>query len=325
METRFATGDALTAKLFSVKLFRESIKDIFFSKFTGVGFNNIIEKKNELESKKGDTVTFGLKARLTGAGVDTDVDDIEGSEEEITFYNFPVTLIERANAVKAKSKLDLKRPAFDLRTEFKDSLKDWLAEYIDIATITALSTSPTADRNIFGGDATDTASIEASDVLSTSLISKAKRKARLASPKIRGIMINGQERYVLLAHDYQTKALKVESAWQQAQREAGIRGQKNPIFDGALGMWDGVVIHEYERIKTYNDWGTGDIKGARALLLGRQAGVHAYGQLPAWYEKLFQYNRIPGVCVDVVWKAAKTIFDSEDFAVIAIDTYIIPD
>ncbi len=114
METRFATGDALTAKLFSVKLFRESIKDIFFSKFTGVGFNNIIEKKNELESKKGDAVTFGLKARLTGAGVDTDVDDIEGSEEEITFYDFTVTLIERANAVKAKSKLDLKRPAFDL-------------------------------------------------------------------------------------------------------------------------------------------------------------------------------------------------------------------
>ena len=44
-----------------------------------------------------------------------------------------------------------------------------------------------------------------------------------------------------------------------------------------------------------------------------------------WYEKLFQYNRIPGVAVDIIWKAAKTEFNSEDFATIAVDTYIAED
>lgn len=326
METRFASGDALAAKLWSAKLYRETIKDIFFAKYTGVGADSIIEVKNDLVKKKGETITFGLRMRLTGDGVNTDNDDLEGNEEEMTFHDFDVTLEERGNAVKAKSKLDLQRPAFDLRTEFKAGLKDWLSEYIDRRTCTVLATSPTANRNIFGGDATSTADIEAADTLTTTLISKAKRAARLATPKIRPIKVDGENHYLMLCHDYQTKALKAETAWQNAQREGNVRGNKNPLFSGALGMWDGVVIKEYERIPTYNTWGaTANLTGARALLLGAQAGVHAYGQMPQWYEKLFQYNRIPGVAVDVVWKAAKTVFNSEDFGVIAVDTYIAVD
>ncbi len=326
METRFATGDALTAKLWSAKLFRESIKDIFFAKWTGKSTSSIIQTKTELTKKKGDAITFGLRARMTGDGVNTDNDYLEDNEEEITFHDFTVTLEERGNAVRAKSKLDIQRPAFDLRTEFKEGLRDWLTEYIDRTTLTALSTSPTTNRRIFGGDAVSTATIEAADVLSTSLISRAKRKARLASPKIRGVVIEGNETFVLVVHDFQTKALKAEAAWQQAQREGGLRGKKNALFSGALGMWDNVVIHEYERIQTFNTWGsTGNLTGARGLLLGRQAGIHAYGQFPKWYEKMFDYHRIPGTAVDVVWKAAKTLFNSEDFATIAIDTYYVPD
>jgi hypothetical protein len=60
-------------------------------------------------------------------------------------------------------------------------------------------------------------------------------------------------------------------------------------------------------------------------LLGAQAGVHVYGQLPQWYEKLFQYNRIPGVAVDIIWQTAKTVFNSEDFGTITVDTYIAED
>lgn len=83
------------------------------------------------------------------------------------------------------------------------------------------------------------------------------------------------------------------------------------------------MIHEYERILTYATWGSGGATpGARALLLGAQAGVHAYAQYPHWYEKLFQYNRIPGVATDLIYEVAKTVFNSEDFGVIAIDTYI---
>lgn len=321
-ETRFASGDALAAQLWSAALFKEAIKDIFFAKYVGTSDSSIIQSKMELTKKKGEIITFGLRMRLTGEGVNTDNDYLEGNEEEMTFHDLSVTLQERGNAVRAKSKLDLQRPAFDLRTQFKAGLKDWLTEYIDRTTIEALSASPTSNRNIFGGDATSTSDIDSSDTLSTTVISKAKRTARLATPKIRPIVVEGEEHYLLLCHDYQTKAIKAETAWINAQRDAGVRGRKNALFSGALGMWDGVVIKEYERVQTYRTWGSGaDLTGARALLLGAQAGIHAYGQLPKWYEKMFDYGRIPGVATDVVWRAAKTVFNSEDFGTVAVNTY----
>jgi len=324
-ETAFATGDALTKKVWGAKVIREAKKDIFFDKVTGEGPNNIIQNKMELIKEKGDQMTIGLRVRLTGEGTDTENADLEENEEEMTFHDFSVSLIERGHAVKAKNKLSLQRPAFDLRVEFKDGLKDWLAEYIDGATITALSASPTSNRNIWGGDATSTATIEAADTMSVALIQKARRKARLASPKLMGTMVKGKQRYMMLMHDYQTKALKADDAWKNGQYYAAIRGETNPIFSGALGMIDGVVLHEYERVKTYNTWGGAALTGARALLLGAQAGVHMFGQLPKWYEKLFQYNRIPGVAVDIIWRAAKTVFNSEDHATITVDTYIAED
>uniref|UniRef100_A0A6M3L330 Putative major capsid protein n=1 Tax=viral metagenome TaxID=1070528 RepID=A0A6M3L330_9ZZZZ len=337
-ETRFATGDALAAKVWAAKLIKEAIKDIFFAKFAGKSYNQmmtgqqiskeanqILLVNEELTKKKGDQVTFGLRMRLTGDGVNTDNDYLEGNEEEMTFYDFAVVLEERGNAVRAKSKLDMQRPAFDLRSEFKPSLQDWITEYMDKTTVTALSTSPTSGENIFGGDATATTDIDSSDVMSTTVISKAMRKARLHNPKMIPLNVGGKNYYVMLMHDYQFKALQAEDAWINAQKYAGERGLNNPIFTGAEGVWDGVVIHKYERINTYSTWGTGAVTGARALLLGSQAAVHGWSQRPSWYEKMFDYDRIPGVACDIVWKAAKTVFNSKDFATITVDTYISED
>lgn len=335
METAFATGDNLTKKLWSEKVIREAVKDIFFAKFMGRGGylgqrqNNVVDPnaiilvKEELAKSQGDNITIPLRMRLTNDAIDTENAAIEGNEEEMVFYDFSVSINEKANAVKAKNKMAIKRPAFDLRVEFKDGLKDWLAEYIDIQTVIALSTSPTSNRVIYGGDATTDATIESADTFATTVLSKAKRKARLATPKVPAVNVKGKPTYVALIHDYQAKALKAESTWTQAQREANVRGDDNPLFSGMLGQWDGVVVHEYERIRQYNTWGSGsNLNGARGLLLGAQAVVHAWGQRPAWYEKLFDYNRIPGVATDLIWGCTKTAFNSEDFGVIAMDTFV---
>ena len=41
-----------------------------------------------------------------------------------------------------------------------------------------------------------------------------------------------------------------------------------------------------------------------------------------WY---FQYGREPGVMTDLIWRAAKTKFNSEDYGVITVDTTIVID
>lgn len=319
-ETAFATGDALTQTLWSAKLFREAMGEFFFKKFSGKSDTSIIQTKTDLTKKKGDQITFGLRMKLGGRGV-TGSTKIEGNEEALTFYDFSVTVDSLGNAVKAQDKMSLQRPAFDLRGEFKDALKDWLSEIVDIETIEALSASPSTNRVYYGGSATSDATLAVTDTLTSTLISKLKRQAKLATPRLRPVMVDGKENYVLITHPYNLKALRAETAWLNAYRDAGVRGNKNPIFAGGDSYWDGVMVHEYERILTYSTWGSGgDVTGTRSLLLGSQAGVHAYAQYPAWYEKLFDYYRIPGVATDIIYEVAKTVFNSEDFGVIAADT-----
>lgn len=249
----------------------------------------------------------------------------------MVYYDVGLDLKEYAHAVRLKGRLTEQKVAVNMRKDAKAALSDWLARKIDRTFVEALSASPSTNRVLYGGDATSTATIDSADTFSTSLISRAKRKAQLATiggaeAKIRPLKINGKDHYLCLVHPYQAKALKGESAWQQAQREANIRGEGNPIFSGALGMWDGVIIYEYERIKTYSTWGSGgNLTGARALFLGAQAGALAVAKGATWDEKTFDYNRKAGFAISVIAAIAKPKFNNEDYAVIALDTYIAVD
>lgn len=313
-DTQFATNDALTKKVWSAKLFKESLRDIYLSKFTGESADSIFQVKRELQKGKGDKITVGLRMRMSGAGQSgADGVTLEGNEEALTFYDFSVSLTMYGHSVKARSKADLQRPAFDLRSEMKDALKEWLTEKQEKLLVSALASSPTTNRYL---DKSGSGGSE----LSVSLIQQVKRQAQLASPKIRPIRVEGGEHYVMLVHPYATKSLKADQDWRNAQLYANIRGSKNPIFTGALGVIDGVVLHEYDRSELLL---SGNI--TRSLLLGAQAGLIAWGQLPAWYEKLFDYERIPGVATDFLVGIGKCVFNSEDFGVYTLDTNYTPD
>lgn len=313
--TAFATGDALTQKIWSAFLCKEAEKDMYLSKFIGEGADNIIQLKNDLTKKKGDKVTVGLRMRMTGAGQTSATTGItlEGNEEALTFYDFSVTLAEYGHAVRAGSKLDLQRPAFDLRSEMKDALKEWLPDKLEKLLIAALVASPTTNRKI---DVSGSGGTQ----LTVANIQKAKRKAQLATPKVRPVNVEGGEYYVMLVHPYSTKSLKADSDWKNAQLYANIRGMKNPIFNGALGLIDGVVVHEYDRS---NLLATGST--ALNLLLGAQAAVLGYAQYPSWLEKMFDYHRIPGVATDMVLAHGKSVFNTEDFGTIMLITNYVAD
>jgi N4-gp56 family major capsid protein len=312
--TTFATGDALTKKVWSAKLYKEAMRDTFFSKFMGESANSIVQVKKELTKSKGDKITFGLRMRLTGSGQSSSTGiTLEGNEEALTFYDFAVSLTERGNAVKAGSTLDLQRPAFDLRTEMKDALKEWIDERIEKLCVTAAITSPTSNRVV---DKTLTGN------MLSSYISQAKRVAQLATPKIRPIKIEGGEYYVMLAHPYVTKALKAETAWKNAQYYSNIRGKKNPIFSGVMGLWDGVLVYEYDRSDLLYDT---SLNYAISPLLGAQALAVAWGSYPSWNEKLFDYDTIPGVGTKLLNGVEKTKFNDEDFGVVAVKTKYTPD
>jgi len=304
--TAFATGDALTKKVWSAKLFKEAMRDMFFTKFMGENADSIIQVKNDLKKEKGDKITVGLRMRLSESGQTSATTGItlEGNEEALTFYDMSATVKEHGHAVRAGSKLDLQRPAFDLRTEMKDGLKEWVDEKLEKLILAAIIASPTTEHYESATGSTMTAEH----------ISLCKRQAQMASPKIRPVKFEGKDYYMMICHPYATKYLKYDDDWRNAQQYANIRGKDNPLFTGALGVYDGVVIHEYDRSDLLL---TGTV--VRSVLCGAQAGLVGWAQTPEWYEKMFDYNRIPGVASDMLVGVAKSVFNSKDFATFTID------
>lgn len=331
----------LTAKVWSKQLWVEAQKELWFErmaakieptgeKVEASGVGAIICIKEDLTKNAGDAITVPLLVKLTGAGKTGD-DKLEDEEEDLTFYDFTVTVDQLRNGVRTPGLMAEQKVAFSMRNAAKIALKIWMKEKMDAEMFTALSASPTVNRKRIAGGRADLTALLVGDTFGTSDISLCKRKAKLATPKIRPAIVDGREMFVVLIHPYQSKALVAEDTWKNAQRDANIRGEKNPIFSGALGIWDGCIIHEHELIESCDAAGTlpgsavAAVAAARALFLGAQAGVYAYAKYPNWVEESFDYKNRTGFATALIYEAAKTIFNAEDYGVIALDTAIVAD
>ncbi|MBR1804849.1 MAG: N4-gp56 family major capsid protein [Selenomonadaceae bacterium] len=148
----------------------------------------------------------------------------------------------------------------------------------------------------------------ASDTFSTALIVRAKRIALAdENTMVKPIMINGLETYIMVIDQWQARDLKNDQTWIEAQQYANVRGNDNPIFSGALGVYDGVVLHQCNRIQR-TETGSGGTKVGHALFLGRQAAVFAVGTQPTWNEKTFDYGNKIGFEFGRIFGIKKTQF-----------------
>lgn len=113
--------------------------------------------------------------------------------------------------------------------------------------------------------------------------------------------------------------MKKDTKWLQAQYNCAERGIENPLFSGMLGVWDGVVLHEYENLQR-TQTGASKAMVGHALLLGCQAGVQAIGKEPFWKEKSFDYENKVGFAVGGIMGFGKSKFNEKDFGVVQIIT-----
>lgn len=328
--------DALTKKAWGKQLWKEAQEANFFGRFTGIGPNFIIEKKTELLKQKGDKITTGLLKKLTGDGV-TGENMLEGNEEKLVFLDFSVEVDQIRNGVRLAGSMQEQKAAFDLRNAAKESLKVWLAEKIEKDIFSALTANPTTNRVLYAGSRKAENQITAGDKFSAEMISAARRKAMLAKPKIRPVNIKGKNYYVMLIDSYQARDLKNDEKWISAQKDANIRGLENPIFTGALGLYDGVVVHEHEnviRTTTGATTGSGDsattVEVGHALLLGAQAAVFAVAKEPHWKEKDFDYDDKAGFATGMIRGIGKSKFTEDDgtefdFATVQVITSSVAD
>lgn len=347
-DTQIATGHAVTAEQFRDSVFQEFLDRLLLAPFMGMDPMSAIQVSEDLTKKPGDAVTFNLASALDGSGVQGE-NTLEGNEEAMEFFGQRVVIDEFANAVRSAGNLTVQRTPFGLLEQFKPALAEWLAQYVeqrmfnkmaDIAGVAYGSATEAqknawsvsnSDRVLFGAatanysgvHATDLANVDSTtDLLNVAHISLLKRLAQLADPKIRPIRVKGeQDWFLLFAHPYAIRDLRNSDPWTQAQREAMPRGANNPLFTGAIGSWDGVIVHEAPKALLLSGVGNGSIDVSAGFLVGAQALLYAQGAYDGRdrvkvVEKDFDYGRQQGAAIMSLFEVEKAYFNSKDHGIV---------
>lgn len=308
----------LVPKVWAKKVWHEGVKDSYFDKFTATDGSNVVHKNKDLENVKGDSVVFGLMMNLTGSGVEGNRQKLAGAEDTLNIYDFTVNTKLVRNAV-SRYEADDQRTQYDMLKEIKIALKQWLSDWLDDRLISKLSYNPSNGEVLYASAAGTQSSITANDKLTTTIISRAKRKAMMHAPKVQPIKVDGMDKYIMLVHPWAARDLKDDPKWLAAQQNANVRGSKNPIFTGSLGEYDGVILYEYERVQTGNI-GASSANVCQNLLLGKQAACFAVSRPAKHIEQTDDYGNIAGNGIAFYGAVEKTNFNGKDYGVINVMT-----
>jgi N4-gp56 family major capsid protein len=320
----------LRPEIWRKQLFADVRDNLYMARFMGDSEQSMIQELTDLKAAKGFKINFGLGMKLSGAGITGD-STLEGSEEAMADYEEEVAIDQLRWAVRLTGAMDEKQNAYDMRVSAKNRLADWIAERIEKEIMDKLcgkasstfSNTPSAaasGRSVFAGGQSTTGGITTAMKFDCKMIDKAVQTAKLADPMVRPLKINGKEHYVLILHPYDATNLRQDPVWAQAQRDANVRGEENPIFSGALGMYNGVIVHEHEYVYRTND-GSGSVYVSRNVFCGQQAAVFAWGKNVSWVEKSFDYENSWGVSCGAIFGVIKPIFNSVDYGAITMFAY----
>ena len=308
----------LVPKVWAKKVWHEGVKDSYFDKFTAMDGSNVVHQNKDLTNVKGDSVVFGLMMNLTGSGVEGNRQKLSGAEDTLNIYDFTVQTQLVRNAV-SRFEADDQKSQYDMLKEIKVVLKQWLSDWLDNKLISKLSYNPSNGEVLYASAAGTQSSITANDKLTTTIISRAKRKAMMHAPKVQPIKVDGMDKYIMLVHPWAARDLKDDPKWLAAQQNANVRGSKNPIFTGVLGEYDGVILYEYERVQTGNT-GAASANVCQNLLLGKQAACFAVARPAKHIEQTDDYGNIAGNGIAFYGAVEKTKFNGLDYGIINVMT-----
>jgi len=360
-QTIIPFGDKLAVKRWSSLLAVETAKKSYFGKkFIGKNDNAIIQQLTDLENQAGDKAVYDLSVRLRNKPTVGD-SRLEGNEENLRFYQDEIYIDQVRHGVSAGGRMTRKRTVHDLRQVAKSRLSDYFSRWIDELVFIYLSgarganqdfiedlayaghagnpiQAPDSDHHMFAGNHTAASQVTAADKMSRKLIEAACVRANMMQAlnpdqsNMRPTNVNGENHYVLVMSPYQMYDLRNDNAsgWLDIQKAAAAaEGKANPIFKGGAGMINNVVLHEHQNVIRFDNYGSsGDVKAARALFMGVQAGAIAYGSSGGmrfgWAEEDHDYGNEPVVSSGITLGIKKTRFNNQDFGILALDTAAAP-
>lgn len=351
-QTAYGVNDVQARKAWGKIVAREALRKTYIGQFIGKGDDSLIQQRDDLNKDKGDSVRIFLRMQLTGDGVQGDA-ILEGNEEALVTYADNVVINQIRHAASAGGKMSRQRVPFDTRRECMDGLSDWAAERMDVSFFNQMcGNTAQSDTKFTGNNATVAPSriirpngkttdqavgLDATATFTARLIDRAKLKATanaVGTPNIRPIKIKGRNKYVMFLHPYQVDQLRADFAtvggWADVQKAALMGGQisENPIYTGALGEWNDVILHEAHRITNgvHSTAATAEANVRRAVLCGAQGAGIAFGQGFSfekfdWVEELRDFENQLYVGGGAIFGLKKTVYNSVDFGAVVVSTY----
>jgi N4-gp56 family major capsid protein len=336
-------------------------------KMMGVGIEaqTPIQTLLNLENDAGDTITYDLVMQLKMQPVEGDK-ILRGKEEDLKFYTDSVSIDQARGGVNTGGKMSRKRTIHDLRKIARARQTEWWARVFDELFFMYLSgrrgtnadyiyaqdyvgfagnalVAPDSLHQMFGGAATSKGGMTATDLFDLKLLDRAQARASTMGggtsgvPAIEPCMIEGEEHFIAVLHPWQEYAVRTNAAtgqWLDIQKAAAAaEGRSNPIFKGSLGKYNDTVLHKHKAVILSNDYGAGqNVASARALFLGRQAAVVAFGSAGTglrfdWHEEQEDRGNQVVITTGSIFGIKKTAFtidgQSRDFGLIALDTAVV--
>lgn len=358
-KTIIGLNDPKAVKRYSGYLAVDVARTSYFSrKFMGEGETSSmpIQRLTHLENDAGEQITYDLSMQLKMQPIEGD-SVLEGKEEDLKFYTDSVYIDQMRGGVNTGGRMTRKRTLHDLRAVSRKRQKEWWArvfdelffmylsgarginaEFVYPVTYTGFAnnpfTAPDSDHLIVAAGKTK-ATLTADDKMTLSEIDKAVAYATMMGggtqeiPKIQPIMIDGEKHYVCVMNPWQVYDVRASTSsghWLDIQKAAaGAEGRNSPIFKGGLGMYNNVVLHEHENVIRFSDYGSGAVEAARALFLGVQACVVAFGSPGSglrfdWNEETRDNGNQVVITTSTICGIKKTTFNGKDFGIMAIDT-----
>jgi N4-gp56 family major capsid protein len=354
--TEFALNDPLAVQRWSTSLAIEAAKKQYFAPFIGTSQDSLIVLKDELSKGAGDKVIVGLRLKLTKPGVEGDA-IIEGhaqGEEALIFFNDFLFIDQLRKGTKSKGKMSEQRVPYSLRKEGRDALSTWWAEEFDeqimfyLAGARGVGTSyhqpvgwtgrannalqaPDTAHVMYSSTATQNSELTNAMPIALADIERLVARAELTDPMIQPFIINGNKKFVLLMHTIQAYQLRTGTStndWMTIHKATDSgQGAKSMIYTNSLGEYADVVLHKHRNVITFSDYGAGTVPAARALFMGAQAGLLAYGQgggteRYSWNEETDDRGNALAITAGTIFGVKKAQFNSKDFGVFALDSWM---
>lgn len=360
MKTIIGLNDPKAVKHYSGRLFVDSARNSYWvGRMSGRGQNAMtpIQILTELEREAGEQITYDLVMQLKMKPVYGD-DRLRDQEERLNFFTDQIYIDQVRGGVNTGGRMTRKRTLHNLRQIARTRQSEWWGrlydeycfmymsgarginpDYIEDVDFTGFAnnslTAPDSEHIMFGGAATAKANLTSSHKLDLRLLDRLKAKADTMGggsegiPQIQPIMIDGERKWVYVMHPWNEYDLRANTSSGQyldiQKAAAGAEGRRNPIFTGALGQHNSIILHCHRGIIRFDDYGSGgDVKAARNLFLGSQAAVMAFGSPGSglrvdWHEETEDRGNEVVITTRCIMGVKKTTFNDMDFGLFAAD------